>query len=55
MKTLYTDTLYNSKILHNVGSIFTNVPVNLEFEFITTEISSTSNYFGDKHCHCKEG
>ena len=27
VKTLYTDTLYNSKILHNVSSICTNVPV----------------------------
>ena len=29
VKTLYTDTLYYSKMLHNVGSVCTNVPVSL--------------------------
>ena len=43
---LYTDTLYNSKILYNVSDICTNVPVYIEFEFITKKFSLTSNYLG---------
>ena len=47
VKTIYTDTLHNIKILNNVSSICTNVPVYLEFEFITTEkFSIMSNYLG---------
>ena len=49
-KTLYTD----SKILYNVGSICTNVPIWLEIEFITTEIQFNIKVFGDEHCRCKE-
>ena len=53
MKTLY-GTLYNSNILYNVGSICTNAPSLLEFEFITTEIQFNIKLFGNKHCLCKE-
>ena len=53
VKTLYTDTLYNSKILYKVN-ICTNVPA-LELELITTEIQFNIKLFGDKLCHCQEG
>ena len=55
VKTLYSDILYNSKILYNVNCICTNVPVKLEFEFVTTEIQFNVKLFGDKQCRCKEG
>ena len=55
VKTLYSDILYNSKILYNVNCICTNVPVQFEFEFFTTEIQFNVKLFGDKQCHCKEG
>ena len=29
VKTLYSDILYNSKVLYNVNDICTNVPVSL--------------------------
>ena len=47
--------LYYSKILYNVGNNFTNVPVYIEFELITTEIQFTVKLFGYEHCCCKEG
>ena len=46
VKNLYTDNLYNSKIHNNVGSGCTNVPVQLEFEFITIEIQLNVKLFG---------
>ena len=47
VKPLYSDLLYNSKIPYNVICICTNVPVYLEFDFITTELQLlTSNYLG---------
>ena len=55
MKTLYSDILYNSKILYNVDCICTNVPIKLKFEFITTEIQLNVKLFKDKQCRCKEG
>ena len=55
VKTIYSDILYNSKILYNVNCICTNVPVYLKFEFIATEIQTNVNFLGDKHCCCKEG
>ena len=55
VKTLYTDTLYNSRIRYKVNIICTNVPVSLEFELITTEVQFNVKLFGDKHCHCKDG
>ena len=46
-------TLFKSKVIYNVGSICTNVPVQLENELISTEIRFniqksrlTSNYLG---------
>ena len=50
VKTGYIHILYNSNILYNFNCFCTNVPVKLEFEFITTEIQ----LFGDKQCCCKE-
>ena len=47
VKTLCSDILYNSKILYNVNCICTNVPVKLEFEFITTEIQFNVKLFED--------
>ena len=44
MKTLYSDILYKSKILYNVNCICTNVPVKLEFGFISTEIQFNLNW-----------
>ena len=44
MKTLYSDILYKSKILYNVNCISTNVPVKIEFGFITTEIQFNVNW-----------
>ena len=55
VKTLYSDILYNSKILYNVNCICTNVPVQPEFEFVTTEIQFNVKLSGDKQCRCKEG
>ena len=51
VKTLYNDC----KNIYNVGSICTNIPVWLEFEFNTKEIKFSIKLFGDKHCRCKEG
>ena len=52
---LHTDTLYNSKILY-INCICTNhVSVQIEFDFITTEIQFNVKLFGDKHCCCKDG
>ena len=48
----YTDTLFNSIIFYNVGSIW---PVKLEFEFITIEIQFNVTLLVDKQCCCKEG
>ena len=55
LKTFSNDTLYNSKFLYNIICICTNVPVYIEFEFITTEIQFDIKLFADKHCHCKVG
>ena len=55
MKTLYSDILYNSKILYNVNCICTNVTVKLGIEFVTTEIQFNVKLFGYKQCRCKEG
>ena len=55
VKTLYTDTLYNSKILYNVISICSNVPFSLNLDSLQQKFSLTSNYSGDKHCLCKDG
>ena len=54
VKTLYTDTLYNSKILYNIISISANLPADIEFDFITTENQFNVKLFGDKHCISKE-
>ena len=35
---LYTDTIYNSKLLHKDSFVCTNVSVYIEFDFIATEI-----------------
>ena len=55
VKALYSDIHYNSKILYNINSICTNVPIKLKFKFITTEIQFSLKLFGDKQCRCKEG
>ena len=43
VKTLYTDTLYNSKILYNVISICTNVRFSLNLSSLQQKFSLTSN------------
>ena len=55
VKTVYSDILYNSKILNNVNCICTNVSDQLEFAIITTEIQFNIKLFADKQCLCKEG
>ena len=55
VKILYSDILYNSKILYNINCISTNVPFKLRIKFITTEIQFNVKLFGDKQCCSKEG
>ena len=51
---LYTDAPYNSISLYNASCICANVPVQIEFDFITTEFLFNVKLFGDHHCQCKE-
>ena len=46
VKTLYTDTLYNSKNLYNVICICTNVPFSLNLGTLQQKFSLTSNNLG---------
>ena len=55
VKTLYTGILYNGNILYNVIGICTNVPVQLDFEFITLEIQFNVKLFGHIRGRCREG
>ena len=46
VKTLYTDTFYNSKILYTVISICTNVQFSLNLNSLQQIINLKSNYLG---------
>ena len=46
VKTLYTDTLYNIKILYTVICICINVPFSLNLSPLQQKFSRMSNYMG---------
>ena len=55
VKTHHIDTLYNSKILYNVSCFCKNVPLLIEYDFISTEIQFNVKVFWDKLHPCIEG